>query len=988
MNTLVKHLGLLCTEHLLQEKLLLVPHKAAGNSLTEQLLLAGQSWLNLKIATPTDLALEYAEKNLHEQGMSLASKYQLLAQLDKVLAHLDASHELTYFGPLMRNADLASLLLPAINELSYANTTCLNPAHFVTPRKGYEMSLIYKLFKQGLQESGFIEEGQLFALASLQVALGRGAQRIHLLPEPQHAWGAKMHFLNALPNLYILPCDKPLGLDTTVLPFRSNTVPAATSPLTCLYAVDQSDHKDLDLELWQANGEVAECREVLRKIESKGLPYDQVAIVCAQPALYSPIFYALAKSLYIPMTFSQGLALTHSRPGLLLRGLLDFARSGYEMQHLIALLLSKAVNLRLAERKLLLRALRLYPPSTKLTNHHGISAEIAKNLNRAEVSAKQAKCMEQASQFIQDVVASMPREDTRNIDFNAFCVWLVGLLGKYAPRRTIEDRTIRKLVMQKMTDIGSRDALPMSIDEAVARIAKDLRKTSVARSQAKPGALHVTSYENALWSSRQHTYVVGLDDAFMLHKNSQDPFLLDIERAAVDPSMPQSDTLSQVKDLLLCTMLAGLRGHISLSFSSFNAASGRENEPSPIFLQAYRLQQRRAAIDYSEMMSFLAPKAGYLSRKNPLSVDEWWATESLHGRRDGDVTAVQECYPNIARGLKARAERSSPDFTCFDGAVTPPEPSSEPYSVTKLQMLAECPFKYFLHYILRVRAIKDEDTVKRKSSWLDAAEKGTFLHSVFAKYNSSLQYAGNVHCRDRLLSIGETELKDWQRRKPPANDLLLAQFRQELTRDLDYFYADACESGPPKYVELSFGSTYSQKASKAAGQTEPLLLKLPSGKMLNLAGTIDRVDEVSPGEYHIWDYKTGRVRHTSDTTLAQGTRIQHELYAWAFTEWQRATNSAIETRVTQSGYIYPTLTGEGKRQPFPYKGSETIAQLVEQLLSIVDTGAFCATANKESCKNCDYASVCEHGASDAGAIKIANLSNVALSAQRELRKYV
>ena len=63
-------------------------------------------------------------------------------------------------------------------------------------------------------------------------------------------------------------------------------------------------------------------------------------------------------------------------------------------------------------------------------------------------------------------------------------------------------------------------------------------------------------------------------------------------------------------------------------------------------------------------------------------------------------------------------------------------------------------------------------------------------------------------------------------------------------------------------------------------QTEPVAIRLPSGRSVNACGRIDRIDRVGSGpEFSVCDYKTGSSwKYDKHDPFRQGRVVQHAVY--------------------------------------------------------------------------------------------------------------
>ena len=199
-------------------------------------------------------------------------------------------------------------------------------------------------------------------------------------------------------------------------------------------------------------------------------------------------------------------------------------------------------------------------------------------------------------------------------------------------------------------------------------------------------------------------------------------------------------------------------------------------------------------------------------------------------------------------------------------------------SPSRLERYVNCPYSYFLRYLLYLAEPKDGD--------FKSANTGTFIHKLLEKLVPAI--ALNVSEVDdaQIQEMVEREvddyrrkmLRDWQdprlarlfeRSKPFAN-LLLCRFRDEFMQSA--FKPVACE------VQIGRDGI------------APLQMKLSDGTDLSIKGIVDRVDAYEKdGEYYlrVVDYKTYD-KPFSREDLQKGLDTQMLLYLYSLCQRQSA----------------------------------------------------------------------------------------------------
>lgn len=513
------------------------------------------------------------------------------------------------------------------------------------------------------------------------------------------------------------------------------------------------------------------------------------------------------------------------------------------------------------------------------------------------------------------------------------------------------------------------------------------------------GRLHLTDLEHGGYTWRPCTFVVGLDAGRFPGPGLEDPLLGDRDRqrlnaaaaarqvrtgrrgdaalsvsgSSLEPGrfefIPPLATAPQrlaERHHLLAALLARLRGHVTLSYCSWDSAEGRTVPPAPVLLQALRLRQGDATLTYQDLHRALGRTACAVPQGEERvdASDVWLATLHADGLFLAGRRVVAEAFPHFVRGEAGFRRWSAVAFTELQGRIRPRaglldprgDPAAKPMSASQLEVLGRCPLKYLYGRVLRLRP---PDEVERDlGAWLDARTRGGLLHAVFERTLRTARDRG-VHADDvtNLLDLAgrilDDEIESAARLLPPPSPALLARERERLRDDVGAFVAMVQRLGAPwEAVELRFGRV-------AAGEP-PLVLPVPGGA-IRLTGRIDRVDRTPAGGLRVIDYKTGSTRDFRRKTgvFHGGRRLQHVLYA-------RAAEMLLNGEVEAAEFHFPTRGGAHHRVPFRAGQLAPGMALVGRLLDLRGAGHFPPTEEKEDCKFCDYRDACRVGTPGPG----------------------
>jgi len=477
---------------------------------------------------------------------------------------------------------------------------------------------------------------------------------------------------------------------------------------------------------------------------------------------------------------------------------------------------------------------------------------------------------------------------------------------------------------------------------------------------------------------------VGLSSGDFPGDPVQDPVLLDVERALICDELERRCDRPHRMERRMAEFLASRRGNVYASYPCRDAVDGRPFFPSPFLLTMYRQSTGSPRATYAQFADSLGPSRAYApgDEEHAVTAIEWWM------RHPGplDEAEVRRTYPDLDRASNAQALRGSEEFTSFDGLVAP-DSSLDPrlndalnLHATGIEMLARCPFAFFLRYVLGIAS--PEDVAFEPGVWLDPMSRGALLHEIYRLCLERATAGGgfDLPCSEEVMTAAGPLIESFRNRIPPPSDLVFEREIELIRRSLDVFLRITREmagEATPAFLEFPFG---------------PIAIPLPGGGAVRVKGRIDRIDRVNGGDghtYRVWDYKTGSFRGFADKDyIKKGTQIQHVLYAIAAELALRLEGIDPSAVVETAGYLFLTEKGEGRlvKRPSGKRGIGLLA--LERIAGIMASGAFNATTDRDACEYCDFGPVCRkpRAAMDAAA-KVANENNLLLADWRRLQEY-
>jgi ATP-dependent helicase/nuclease subunit B len=990
--------------HRFERKVLVCRRTGVGRELLRALSAAGVPWVNFEVATPLRLAHQLVGADIAAAGLRIADEFD-------ELAHFDAAMDTVLAGSTGRLAELAQsvglrqAIARGVQSLRLAGISAqdLADARFRDEAKREHIMRILDAYETRLHDAGLLDSAAVLARAAMALHEGTHMRaldgRVLIAPDVVMR-GRPGEIVAALirGGARTLPADAVRGLERPAALVHADTAVAA-SPLSWLHDIGgwQVPAVELDevvLDVFAASSVTAELREVLRRVVAGGLQWDEVEIVATDAMAYGVALDGLARRLDIPVSYAAGLPVARTRPGRAVAGYLDWLQLGMPADLLRQMfergdiahpavsgtaLARRLRSLRIGRGRDRYRALlqkRLQALAVPADAEDERTTE-----ERASDNERQRQEFEALSAVLLPLLDATPA-DLQHVSAADLATSLLVLLRALQPADAA-DATAKVRLVQRLERIASAVERPTTLAAAAAVLLTRLedRVPSPQMEGASPwtaagGHLHLSDLEHGGYACRRATFVVGLDAGRFPGVTTGDALLVDEDRRRLDASGARLATSLErlaEKRYRFAAMAARLRGRITFSYATWDAAESRSVAPASELLQAYRLLSGDINADYEALHEAVAPAASAVPRGSALldAADVWLHVLASGGSGDNGRRALrrgvkQVCaaYPQLGAGVQAfRARRRAMEAGPQHGVIVPragldPRLASPPQAVspTALQTLGACPHRYLLRYVLRVRP--PEDSEYSPDQWLRANERGALLHAVFEETLKAAQLHGIDYNDDAFadLALGTLRQRSAALREsiPPPGRAVEDAELEALREDVLAFIAMVREHAPrPLAMELVFGRD----------GKPPVPVALPDGSTLLLSGAIDRVDELDDGSLAIIDYKTGSSAQFQgrDRPFSGGRRLQHVLYA-------AAAERLFDRRVSRAEFHFPSRRSENFRARFDARALQGGLDVVVDLLSMVRNGWFVPTNVADDCRWCDYAAACRVTVSAYGRV--------------------
>jgi len=1009
MHPLLAPLKRICRENLTGSKNLIMPSYLDGNALKKSLSREGFFALNLNITTIFDLARDYCDDYISKNKLKILDNSLGQIFLLQILKKLSRKKLLDYFQPPTFSPGISRSIYLAIKELRIAEFSSRNFPHSVitNPKKSEDLLKIIQEYEKILKKQHYVDEADIYFQAIKCKKKNQQKEEIFIVPS-----NIELNYLEEiffqkiiLPETKIIYLPAPGNLKKPTSFYFSESYkeeenyPEMPLALDYLYDIDKIPlnlPRKLNIELIQSHGEFNEVKTIIRKIKSQNIPLDEVSIFYTVQEPYSQYLYQLSRQYSLNITFGKGISIKNTSPAKLFFALIDWIRDNYSIAKLYFLLTggnfefkNQQSNPDIPTPQRVASLLRNSPIVHKRNRYiKGLDLSIRQlkreieqvSEDRQEKYLKKIKDLFWIKEFITQIFHELPQE---NFDYTIspkqIARGLINIVTNYSKideENNLDEEAIKK-IKERLTILIESDypLLDMPVNETLTLIADLIKCERVNCSEPRGGFLHTASYKKGIWLNRPYNFIVGMDSAKFPDSAHDGSILLDAEKKNTG-RMNQDKGKDKESRYKMLQLLASLKGKIILSYSRFDTQDNRELAPSSLMLQLYRLKTGDEQKDYSDFYSSFQDTYGFIPGKPQEILDsaDWFLYYTRHNLLD-IAPLFEHLYPALSEGFYAARQREKEELNRFNGKVKVDPKRVDPrlnrglvVSSSRLELIAFCPYLYFLKYILKIKP--PQEMIEDPGVWLDPSEKGILFHQIFEKFYKKLKeisppgiFISPSYIKHwRILEdVALSQLKQKRKRLAPPNNLVYQHESKEILDSCRFFLH--CEEEKykgeiPAYLELAFGTRDNQ--NEELGRIKAVELSLPGGKSISFQGKIDRIDKLDEDTYRIIDYKTGTPYEFSRSKYFQnGKQIQHALYALSLKKILAKAGISAFPKIQKAGYYFPTLSGQGRQYFYREERRNQVLEIIDLSLDIVAQGNFAMIQKADDVKCIDYQDILE-----------------------------
>ena len=650
-----------------------------------------------------------------------------------------------------------------------------------------------------------------------------------------------------------------------------------------------------------------------------GVPYEQMVLICRDPQTYLPALQ-YAFGLYdIPLFTGSTVSAEYAPMAVFLRAALAVAKNGLTSDGILALLKTGLCGA--PEAALSALENYVYTWSPRAADWRAPFTQNPAGMDAGDPDEAALRLLELANSLREKIVPAVERfragcgSTGRSLSAALYRLLLdVGAdevvsgwiadetelgLGAFDSARMWE--TVIGFLDEMAELLADEEVTPAEYDDLLCTL---LRSAEIGQAPHTQNQVQLAAADRVRLDNPDHVLVLGLNEGLFPAPIGDSPLLTNDDRAQLSalgaPLSGDYENMVLREEMHLYRALTGARRSLTLSW-----LAKKNGVPQSVCTPVQRLC---TALD-------LAPQTPSLEE---LALTPAAAMELLAARWREDSPAVAalrsalEQVPEMAGRLHAlEAAEGSVDFAVKNtAALQELLGKNMTISPSRMESYYECPFGYFLQYVLKVRP--------RPKAELGIPQSGTLVHWLMEHLLRDFP---------RLEGLDDEELDAQVRRRIEAYSAeklpgqtgrrfayLLQRIGDNCVRLLRHIRDELAQS--------SFSPCAFEQESGTVDGIPALEFTAGHGQRVRIIGTVDRVDTMTH-DGRTWlrvvDYKTGSKSFSLDDVCC-GINTQMLLYLFTLTQ----NGAAFFGETTPAGVLYllsdPPPSTDEKKSAFSVDG--------------------------------------------------------------------
>lgn len=666
----------------------------------------------------------------------------------------------------------------------------------------------------------------------------------------------------------------------------------------------------------KAFGQTNEIEDILSYIYENNIPFDQCLIASTETKDYATILINYRDTLNLPITIGVGRTILQTAPGKMFSLIENWMNGYYHLEFFVNLLKDESFNIEKFKQDAEIPD-SFDEDNTKLDYDHRISFEkivdiIGRMKMSFDVEKNNAKLVkyknlietkERIKEEIEDTKSRLVSLKYVERIVNILNQGLNNFISQYAITR---DEKADSDALRKITKYLSY----IPYDVPLVDIFKLIKNLNVGKESPEPGSLYFTSINNAKSCLRKHTFIVGLSSNNFPGKSVENPMILDLDYDFFDIKEASNRTINDNKNdyFSLLSEIQKYAGHVYISYAKYNSITLKDQNASSVIFETYKLENgsEKTLSDFEDEFKKNKEKYRFIEYFNSGLMPMTNIGRVLVNNEKISCSPVEESSIDDDVAVKRLIERNN----------------KKGFSASTITKYVECPYLFYLIYVLGVEQEKDIDVFEI----IPPNEMGTLVHSLLEHLDKN-----QVKNKAEFLLAASQKFDEYFVMNPSENIALVEMERKNFLSMM--------------------GNAYEMEdnALTAFKEEDKSCLHEESG--IRIHGFPDKVIKNNDGTYRVIDYKTGkRIKHDVEDIESM---TQCTIYSYIIEHvFKNAKVTSFEYwYLNAKKKIYSTDNEHDMKYHY-----DNLSVTLKAFSESINKGSF--EPDFDHCKDCYYKAVC------------------------------
>ncbi len=555
MVVLEMELGQFAEENILEEKLFIVPTRAVGVLMINDMAKKGASALNLNPITIEKLSQDICQRYVEENDILIIDDILGKSLILDCLKSL-AKEEDFFFKEKLIDGNTAEEVYKVIMELKSKQID-------VFPEEK-DLDRIYKMYISKLEELNAMDYFDIMIKA-------REVKELSLFKDKMIAVAGNIEFHDLERELF-------QEINKDAVKIKMPVKKLIDSPKEYFFK-ENPESIDLDRQIcfFSEYGISNEIKYIIDDIYEKEIPLDELVISYTDRKYIESINLEFQKS-GLGISFAEGLDILSSTSYSFIKTIFSFAENYYNISEIKAIFFNGSLKI---EEDKEIKASSIYDELVKSKIFYARENYSKLKSIDLRLDGQEKLKREWMRDFFEDLMLALPEKE---VEFKKHIKRLAYLIKKYVKTLSKYDKASMEAILatlKKMEDVP----LKVERDEFFHIVLSYIEQISIERSGASPSKAFACRYNIAAYSGREHLYLIGFDSDSLDSKIVESPILLDNTKRDISTSLSFSKENYRYKEYKIREALTADFKNISIGYSNFDMVDVKAKTPSKIYTE-------------------------------------------------------------------------------------------------------------------------------------------------------------------------------------------------------------------------------------------------------------------------------------------------------------------------------------------------------------------------------------------------------------------